>query len=221
MRDFIKKITHPFLRRWAKFYFSKPRKYRYKDIDGIVLPDVFHPQLTLSTNILLNYLWNKNLVKKSFLELGCGTGLITTLAAKKGANTLATDINPKALENATLNAKRNGVSIATLFSNLFDKIPPQVFDYVVINPPYYPKAPQNDAERAWFCGENFEYFIKLFAQLNAYLNTESQVFMILSEDCKLEHIQSIAKQERFQFQEVHRIRKMKEWNFIFRISPTI
>lgn len=83
MRSFIKKITHPFLKFGLKLYYFKPRKYCYETICVKVHSDVFPPHLTFSTKILLDFIKPLELKNKTFLELGCGSGIISLLAAKK------------------------------------------------------------------------------------------------------------------------------------------
>lgn len=212
------KLFAPLLQSLAKLYFSSPRSYSYKSISGVVLPDVFYPHFTISTKLFMEFLEQKELKGKRFLELGCGTALISVLAAKKGAKVFATDINPKAIENAQLNAEKNGVELETIHSDLFDSVPKQQFDYIIINPPYYPKKPHSEAEKAWYCGENFEYFGQLFSTLDAYTNNSSQVLMILSEDCDLGTIKSIANKNKIEFVEVLKKKRNQELNFIYRLS---
>lgn len=211
-------ILSPVLQRFAKYYFSKPRPFNYKGIKGTVLPDVFYPIFTISTKLLMDFIEQFDLKGKSFLELGCGTGMISTLAAKRGAIVIASDINPAAIENVELNAENNGVNLQPILSDLFEKILPQFFDYIIINPPYYPKDPLNKAEEAWYCGNDFEYFKKLFDQLGTYFNKNSQVYMILSEDCKLEKIKSLAAEKHLNFELVSQKKKQGEENYIFRIQ---
>jgi release factor glutamine methyltransferase len=217
MRKRLKPIFDRVVKPAAKWYFSKPRNYSFKDIKGKVLPDVFHPQLTISTKLLMEFLETQELKNKSLLELGCGTGFISVFAAKKGANVLATDINPKALENAKLNAELNSVELEVAYSDLFENVN-QKFDYIIINPPYYPKQPNNEAEQAWYCGEKFEYFTKLFADLGNYFYSNSKVFMILSEDCQIEHIKSLARVNGITFQIELQTRRQKEENYIFSLK---
>lgn len=217
MRKTILKIAAPVLRRFTKYYFSKPRPYKYKGIKGVILPGVFYPFFTISTKLLLNFLEPQNLKNKHFLELGCGTGFISVLAAKKGAKTTASDINPSAIENVKRNAKSNGVEVLTILSDLFKKIPEQVFDYIIINPPYYQKVAQSVEEKAWFCGANFEYFKELFSSINDFFNEQSMVYMILSEDCKIESIQNIAKQHDLVFDLIKTQKKYGELNYIFQL----
>lgn len=218
MKWFKKRIVSPFLKRFVKIYFRKERHFRYKSIRAVVLPGVFFPHFTFSTRFLLSFLDTKELENASFLELGCGTGVISVLAALKGADVLATDLNPQAIENAKRNAKENQVQVKTQLSDLFLSIPSQQFDYIIINPPYYPKEPTNDAERAWFCGEDFDYFKRLFSSMPAYITEATQVFMVLSEDCDLNKVQRIAGANRFVFSTVVEKRIRGERNFIFQIS---
>jgi len=218
IRKFATRILQPFLEVFAKIYYAKPRNYRYKKIKAVVLPGVFFPQFTISTKLLLQFLEGKILADKSFLELGCGTGIISVLAALQGAKVLGSDINPQAINNVLLNAEKNHVKINICLSDLFDEIPSQNFDFIIINPPYYPRNPDNLAENAWFCGEDFEYFKKLFGTISPYFNKSSEVFMILSEDCRIDHIKKLALENSLKFTPVFEQKKWGEINFIFRIE---
>ena len=217
MRNFIKKITHPFLRAATKIWFSKPRKYSYKGIKVMVHPDVFPPHYTISTKILLDFIDNLDIDKKSLLELGCGSGIISLYAASKGANVTATDINKKALEYLKKASEENKIVLTVLYSDLFSKLDNRPFDFIIINPPYYPKNPKNQKEQAWFCGNDFEYFKKLFSQLSKRIKTET-TYMILSEDCELETIKDIATSFGYLFTIVLEKTVLKERNFIYQIS---
>lgn len=218
MRKLILRIIGPIIQRIAKYYFAKPRPFRFDQIKGLVLPGVFYPQLTLSTKILLQYLKEKDLNGKHFLELGCGAGFISVLAAKKGAEVWALDINPKAIENTRINAEKNQVKMHLIQSDLFEKLEEKAFDWIVINPPYYPRTPKNLEEQAWYCGENFEYFEKLFKGLARYIYSTSKVIMILSEDCEIEQIKNMAKRANISFEQVYQKRKWGEDNFIFSLK---
>lgn len=210
------KTFDPILKWFYKRYSSKPRKYRYQNIEVIVYPEVFPPHFTISTKLLLDFIKPLDLKEKKVLELGCGSGIISLLAASKGALVTASDINKtalKALEKASI---KNALPVQIIYSNLFDELQEKHFDYIIINPPYYPKTPKNTKEHAWFCGENFEYFEKLFQQLPSYIE-HSEMLMILSEDCDLEKITTIAQQYALKFKKVLEKKVMTETNYIFKV----
>lgn len=218
MRKIIIRLIAPFVQRFAKWYFGKTRRFSFLAVKGVVLPGVFYPHFTISTKLLMRFIHSMQLEGKSFLELGSGTGFISVLAAKKGAVVIALDINPKAIENTNLNAKENGVEVNTFHSDLFKGIQEQEFDYMIINPPYYPKRPENEEQMAWFCGENFEYFKTLFSTIHSYYGNESKVFMILSEDCAFDEIDAIATSNSINLIKVYEKQKWGEWNFIFQLK---
>jgi release factor glutamine methyltransferase len=218
VRKILIRLAGPLLQAWAKWYFTRPRSYHYKGVKGKVFPGVFFPHFTLSTRFLIDFIGAIDLKGKQLLELGCGTALISCYAAKNGAIVTASDINVQAIENAQFNAALNEVTLSTIHSDLFESIPQQTFDIMVINPPYYPIDPQNDSEKAWYCGSNFEYFTQLFEQLGAYMEEHSGVYMILSEDCQIARIKEIAVKKGFGWEEVQRRKRMAEENYIFQLK---
>lgn len=215
MRNFIKKITHPFLKTGLDWYYSKPRKYHYGSSFVWVHPEVFPPRLTFSTKILLDFLQTKTLKDKTFLELGCGSGIISVFAARQGAHVTATDINKTALGYLARSAAENHVRMDILRSDLFEDLPGKSFDCIVINPPYYPQNAKTIKDMAWFCGEHFEYFAGLFAQLPDFMTTHNEVLMILSQDCQIDTIQSMAAANGIGFKLMQQTTVYGERNFIF------
>ena len=216
VRNLIKKILHPFLKFGLVKYYKKPRMYRYEGIEVLVHPEVFPPHLTISTKLLLDFIKPLNLKNRSLLELGCGSGIISLYASSKGANVTAIDINQIALDALKIAAKKNNEPLEILNSDLFDSIKNKQFDYIIINPPYYPKNPKNIKEHAWFCGEDFEYFKKLFTQLQDRSNC-TNIFMILSQDCNIKKIQDIALKYNLVLEGVFEKKVLSEKNYIYKI----
>ncbi|HKB43764.1 MAG TPA: hypothetical protein VKC90_05220, partial [Chitinophagaceae bacterium] len=83
MRNTIKHIVAHTYKPLLVKYLSKTRIYKYENIKLEIPPQVFHPGFFFSTRLLLNYIKQVPLKDKSFLEPGCGSGLISIYAAKK------------------------------------------------------------------------------------------------------------------------------------------
>lgn len=220
MKSYLKKLLFPVLKSVYNIYSSKERSYSYKGINVRVMPGVFHPGLFFSTKLLIEYISNYDLNDKNVLELGAGSGLISVYCAKLKANVTASDINPIAVENINQNAKLNSVNIKVVESDLFDRIETKEFNYIIINPPYYPKNPNNEEELAWFCGNDFQYFKKLFNQIGNYVNNDSKIIMVLSEHCDIEMIKKIGEQSHFIFTKCYEQKIWGEMNYIFEISKS-
>lgn len=221
IRNIFKRLVGPLLQYAAKKYTTVPREYCYKNLTLTIFPSVFHPAFYLSTNCLINFFADKNLKDKKVWELGAGSGLFSLYTAQQGAIVTATDINPVALSGIEANAKRNRLSVEVIHSDLFEKVGNRFFDYIVINPPYYPQEPKNDTEKAFYCGPAFEYFHSLFEGLVSYFTQtplQTEVIMILSEDCRIDEINAIAVQKGLNMTNIWQKRVWGEWNYIFIIN---
>jgi len=199
----------------AKWYLRKTRRSHFQNVDVLVPAGVFHPGLYLSTRFMLRHLGHFALAGKRLWEIGAGSGMVAIWCAKRGAKVTASDISGAAIEAIGANAERNGVALQVIHADLFEGMPAMTFDYIVINPPYYPGEPKTEAENAFYCGAEYQYFHRLFDGLAAVCHADTTVRMVLSEDCNLKRIQQIAAQSAWQMQEVDRMRKLGEWNFIY------
>lgn len=219
MRALSKRIIFPLLSRWYHRKTKVEQRYANHGISLAILTGVFHPGVFLSTNIFIRFLAKQSLQGKRLLELGAGSGLISFYAQKNGALVTATDINPQAIAGLKRNAESNHLPVTVIETSLLSGLNVNEFDVVVINPPYYPKQAQNVKEAAFYCGEDFEYFKELFAQLSAQgLQKSCAVFMILSEDCRISHIRELATAQSIGFKEVYATKKWGERNYIFHLS---
>jgi release factor glutamine methyltransferase len=213
LRQIVAATYKPFLKR----YLRKPRRYSYKGIFMVVEPGVFHPAFFFSTKLLLKQIETMELHDKTFLELGAGTGLIAIYAATKGARVTASDISKNAIRSVEHNASLNRVHVKVHCSDLFDALPLQWFDVIVINPPYYKKNPLQESDYAWYCGEHGEYFKKLFSGLGKYIGTNSKTWMVLSDECDITMVKSHAEENGFALNVVFEKKKYWETNYIFEI----
>ena len=199
-------------------YLSVTRNYEYKGIRLSIPTQVFHPGFFFSTKLLLRYVAKYPLKGSSFLELGAGSGLISIFAAKQGARVTATDINPIAIECLQKNSLNNHVQLEIIHADLFNDIAPRSFDFIAINPPYYKKQPLSEADYAWYCGTNNEYFKRLFQGLGSYMHSSSIVLMVLCDGCDIETINIMAQTEGFILDCVHTSQNLVEKNFIYKLN---
>ncbi len=215
MKKIIKKIIHPFYKRYHFWYHKKPRKYRYGSVYTIVQPTVFSPIHTVSTKVFLDYISSLNLKDKKVLELGCGSGIISIFCASKDAKVTASDIHEIAVSSIQNVGLKQGFRINTLISNLFENIEDQSFNYVLINPPYYPKEPKNLEERAWYCGKDFDYFKNLFSQLEKRMDTNT--LMILSDTSDIKTIKKISNTYNLELKLLCSEKIAFEINYIYKV----
>ncbi len=111
-------------------------KFFYRDIVVEVPDSVYFPR---DDSIMLAELLERE-KPETALDLGCGSGFLAILLAKRGCKVTAADVNPKAVEAAEKNAAMNFVDIKIIESDLFQNIKYD-FDLIVFNPPYLPFEP--------------------------------------------------------------------------------
>jgi 16S rRNA (guanine1207-N2)-methyltransferase len=100
-----------------------------------------HDRLDDGTRALLAYMDVTG--AKRILDLGCGSGLVGTIAAKREPNAAVTfvDSNARAIESTQRNIERHAISERVsgtlLTANPTASLGGQQFDRVLTNPPYY------------------------------------------------------------------------------------
>jgi release factor glutamine methyltransferase len=123
----------------------------------ITLPGVFRP---ISDSRLLAECLRGELSPGAHVADVCtGTGLLAVTAALHGAGTVAaTDRSRRAVFNARVNARLNGVAVHVVRGDLLEPLDGRRFDLIVSNPPYVPAEtdalPSGGPARAWDAGRN-------------------------------------------------------------------
>lgn len=208
------------------WYLKKPRIFKFKPFNLIILPGVFHPAFFYSTKFLLKYVKQINLSNKNIVEVGAGNGLISFFLALRAKKVIALELSQIAVDGLLIN-QQNNISILPdnvlhiVQSDLFKAIQPSIFDYIIVNPPYYPNKAKNEMELAWNCGEEFQYFTNFFSQVSNFMNSNSKIIMVLSSQCNLKRINNIAAEHNFNMQIKATKKFLIENNFIFEIKINI
>lgn len=116
---------------------DRPRVFTMFGHEWDLFPEVFAPVYSPSTQVAVDFL---DLARPgahdggSFLEMGCGTGLVAAMAVFAGYDrVVASDINRMAVANAAANAERHGLGdrLRAVHSDLFAGLEPgERFDVV-------------------------------------------------------------------------------------------
>lgn len=125
-------------------------------------------------------------------DLGTGTGVLAAVLARRGASrVVATDINPRAVDNARENIQRLGLEdrVEVLEANLF---PPGRADLVVCNPPWLPGTATSALELGIY-DEDSSMLRGVLDGLGAHLLPGGEGWLILSD--LAEHLKLRSREE--------------------------
>ena len=182
MRRLCRRLVHVFYRPYVLWRIAEPSRASVEGLTLLTDPQVFHPRCFHSSRILAGYLRTLELRDRRFLDMGTGSGLVGLCAARGGAILTACDVNPRAVEVARENARRNGIAAEIVESNLFAALPDRTFDVICFNVPFYPRAPRSPFEAAFFAGPDFATVRQFAAGCPPLLAPEGSVIVIFSED---------------------------------------
>jgi release factor glutamine methyltransferase len=182
------------LRYWLKPRTQKLVQTRVEGMKLEVFPGVFHPRYFGSSSILARFVGSIPLREKSFLEVGCGTGIVALCAARAGASVTAVDINPEAARCTIANAARNGLRIDVQISDVFSAIEDSCFDVIAWNPPFLSGTPTSFAEGAFYGGNDFDVIRKFAKEVEHHLNQDGVAYTILSGDIEIDRVETIFRE---------------------------
>jgi release factor glutamine methyltransferase len=181
-------------------------------------PEVFHPGYFHSTGVLAEWLGGRELRGKRFLDMGTGSGAIGILAAGRGAEVTAADVNPRAVALARENARRNGVTTEVVESDLFAGLGGRMFDVIAFNLPFYPGRPRTPFEAAFYAGPDFET-VRAFAAGSArQLAPEGALVVVFSEDSGRDRMVALFEAAGFHVAEERVTRRLLEELYVVRFS---
>jgi len=185
------------LKYWLNQQSGKLVKTQVEGLDLEVFPGVFHPKYFGSSSILARFVSSLPLQEKSFLEIGCGAGIVALSAARKGAKVTAVDINPEAVRCTIANATRNKLSVNAQVGDLFRPVGNMRFDVIAWNPPFLPGEAKSPSEAAFFGGRNFDLIQRFAKEVRVHLEPGCPVYTILSSDIPIDQIEQLFRKEEF------------------------
>lgn len=153
----------------------------------------------------------------SFLEVGCGTGVISVTAALIGcASVTALDINEKAVANTAANAERHGVSdrVRVLQSDMYTALEPtERFDAIFWNVPWtYVEdgfALSTDLHSAVF-DPGYQGQARYIAGAHEHLADGGRLLLGTADLGDRERLDAFAEEAGLRVELLHRVRRIEE-----------
>ncbi len=168
---------------------TEPFEYNVANMDITVLPKVYPGGI--DSELTAEAIGNTS--NKSVLDLCTGTGIVALKAAQRGASRImAVDLNPEAVKNAELNAKKFGYDqVEVREGSLFEPVGREKFDVIAINPPYTGKKPSDKTEIC-FWDEDNKTTREFFAEYKFHLNSGGKAFLAWADFSSIELIEELA-----------------------------
>lgn len=131
------------------------------------------------------------------LDMGTGSGVNAILAASKGAQVVAVDINPDAVAAARANADRNGMRdrIEVRHGDVFSSVT-EDFDVIVFDPPFRWFAPRDLTETAT-TDEGYRAMTTFFQQARGHLTTTGRMLIFFGTSGDLGYLKQLMAAEGF------------------------
>lgn len=154
-----------------------------------VLPKVFYP--ATDTRLLITTV--KVEPHERVLEPFAGTGVIALFLAPYAREVIATDINPEAVKNIQENINLHGLKEKMLAVQA-DIFPDgeEMFDVIVLNPPYTDREAQDMAEKALW-DENHMSVKRFFREAKKYLKPKGRIYSTWSNFADFAFIERLGR----------------------------
>jgi release factor glutamine methyltransferase len=163
--------------------------FEYLGLTLVVPP---HVQVIESTSDVLGEIVRAEVEPgERVLDMGTGSGVNAILAAKQGADVVAVDLNPHAVEAARANAERNGVAdrVAIAQSDLFAEVEGR-FDLVVFDPPFRWMKPRDWAE-ASITDEDYRSLTGFFARVREHLVDGGRILVFFGTTADIGYLEQL------------------------------
>lgn len=182
---------------------KKPYIVRFLRKKICVKPEVFYP--ATDTKLLAQSTIIKSAEK--VLEVFAGTGAISIFCAPKAAKIVATDINPKAIDNINENIHLHKLKrkMKAVCANIFPA-KNETFDVIILNPPYTDKKARNIIEKSMW-DENHAAIKRFFKNANNYLTPRGKIYASWANFSDFFFFEELIRKNGFQFKRINELSK--------------
>ncbi|MCT9094065.1 class I SAM-dependent methyltransferase [Streptomyces sp. ASQP_92] len=182
-------------------------------LDLMVPPEVLAPAPAVA-EVLGRAVLSEAKSGRRVLDLGTGSGINGILAAGRGCEVLAVDINPHAVAAAAANAVRNGVGerVLALESDVFSAVE-GTFDLIVCSPPFRWFAPRDHLEAAT-TDEGYRMLRAMFASVADYLAPKGCLLFFFGSSGDLAFAQSLMDRSGLRRTVVDRLQREREGRLV-------
>lgn len=197
---------------------------KIRDKKFLVKLGVFSPKYFPGSELFSDML--PDLKGKEFLEIGTGIGVISIFAVTKGATkVIATDISPKAVENAKENVRLHNLDnkIKILKGDVFEPIIEKKFDIIFWNMPFGYFEDEIEEIEEVIIDKNYRAIKKFFEEVRNYLKKDGRILFGFSKMVgNYNKLINIMKDNNFDIKEIDkRIVKGDEKDIIFQMFEAV
>ena len=171
-----------------------------KDVFDIVVFDGVYPP-SEDTYILVDSVTIKP--DDVVLDVGCGAGLATLIAASTAWQVVSVDISLKAVKNTQENLRRNnlGTNVSMVQADLFSALSEKhKFSLILFNPPYLPEDENHtEMDQALVGGvSGIELTRRFIVDLQYHLIKGGCIYIVASSLANIGRIKSILRENNFE-----------------------
>ncbi len=185
---------------------------RYRRVAGVSLPCEATGRLMRSLSVRPG---------ETFLDMGCGSGVVGIYAARKGAAVTAADISAKAVSETAANAERNGVKLRVIRGNLFERVPGR-FARIAYNAPYVrltKSGVEDKRTRDRTRLSRLRTVTKFLRELRAHLDDEGIGYLVVSSASPVDLYERIARDAGLEWKLLKAWRSPREQTELVGLRP--
>jgi release factor glutamine methyltransferase len=139
----------------------------------------------------------------TFLDMGCGVGLASIVAANKVKRVVSADISRDAVRNTTLNLRKNKLSAkcSVIQTDLFSAFGKKaLFSVIAFNPPYLAKRDdRTELDHAVVGGESgAEVTLRFIESATKHLRKNGRLYVVASSLSDVNRVTAIMKETGFE-----------------------